>query len=156
MTNFKMFSDPGRLEMKAQRWSDVEWHVGTRQQQLCYCVNKYLYILYRYSACYRYDFWSISLSPMLRWTCLGNKVSFLLETSSSSSVNISAVKRLKYLIAINRINVIVKGCISGSRPKHKLLHSSDLSSQSASCPPHKPAAKKTRLCTQPVLRDRTQ
>ena len=51
----------------------------------------------------------------------------------------------------------IKGCISDSRPKHKSSHSSDLSSQSASCPPRKQAVKETLcLCRQPVLRDRTQ
>ena len=48
---------------------DVEWRVGARQQQLCYCVNKYLYIYLTSTFCLkilRYDFWSICPSPILK------------------------------------------------------------------------------------------
>ena len=37
---------------------------------------------------------------------------------------------------------VFKSCISDSRPKHKWSCSSDLSSQSANCPPHKQDVKK--------------
>jgi hypothetical protein len=53
-------------------------------------------------------------------------------------------------------NMNIKGCISDSRPKHQRSHSFDLSSRSASCPPHKQAVKNLCLCRQPMLRDRTQ
>ena len=42
--------------------TNVEWLGGMRQRQLCYCVNKYLY-LYKILRC---DFWSISPSSRLR------------------------------------------------------------------------------------------
>ena len=43
------YSHAGRLEIKAQRRPDVEWQVGARQQQLCYCVNYInIYFIWKY------------------------------------------------------------------------------------------------------------
>ena len=57
-------------------------------------------------------------------------------------------------LSLQQLNL--KGCINDFRLKHKLSLSSDFSSRSASCPPHKQAIKKMRLCRQPMLGDRTK
>ena len=50
---------------------------------------------------------------------------------------------MKYLHTHTHTHTHLKGCISDSRPKHN--HSSDVSSRSTSCPPHKQVVKKTCL-----------
>ena len=54
------------------------------------------------------------------------------------------------------LNMNIVKVVSAIVGRNKWSHSSDLSSRSASCPPHKQVVKTTGLCRQPVLRDHTQ